>query len=65
KVQSMKLLLLIKKELIMQNNYVKELAIKTYQEDLQKEYVRSKARPFHAPSFIGGVLLSVVLVGLF
>ncbi|CDT71277.1 hypothetical protein [Vibrio coralliirubri] len=49
----------------MQNNYVKELAIKTYQEDLQKEFVRSKAQPFHAPSFIGGVLLSVVLVGLF
>ena len=49
----------------MQNNYVKELAVKTYQEDLQKEYVKSKARPFHAPSFIGCILLSVVLVGLF
>ncbi|WP_017109490.1 hypothetical protein [Vibrio tasmaniensis] len=49
----------------MQNNYVKELAVKTYQEELQKEYVKSKARPFRAPSFIGGILLSVVLVGLF
>ncbi|MEC7309715.1 hypothetical protein L4C44_06515 [Vibrio satsumensis] len=49
----------------MQNNYVKELAVKTYQEELQIEYVKSKARPFHAPSFIGGVLMSVVLVGLF
>ncbi|CAK3744629.1 hypothetical protein [Vibrio crassostreae] len=49
----------------MQNNYVKELAVKIYQEELQKEYVKSKARPFHAPSFIGGILLSVVLVGLF
>ncbi|MEZ8043195.1 hypothetical protein AB6C46_07615 [Vibrio sp. 10N.237.312.C02] len=49
----------------MQNNYVKELAVKTYQEELQKEYVKSKVRPFHGPSFIGGVLLSVVLVGLF
>ncbi len=49
----------------MQNNYVKELAVKTYQEELQKEYVKSKARPFHAPSFIGGILLLVVLVGLF
>ncbi|MEZ8019597.1 hypothetical protein ACED63_14380 [Vibrio splendidus] len=49
----------------MQNNYVKELAVKTYQEDLQKEYVRSKARLFDAPSFISGVLLSVLLVGLF
>ncbi|WP_200905020.1 hypothetical protein [Vibrio splendidus] len=49
----------------MQNNYVKELAVKTYQEDLQKEYVRSKTRPFDAPSFISGVLLSVLLVGLF
>ncbi|WP_176679552.1 MULTISPECIES: hypothetical protein [unclassified Vibrio] len=49
----------------MQNNYVKELAVKTYQEELQKEYVKSQARPFHAPSFIGGILLSVVLVGLF
>ncbi len=49
----------------MQNNYVKELAVKTYQEDLKKEYVKSKARPFHAPSFICGVLLSVVLVEVF
>ncbi|CDT30683.1 hypothetical protein VCR4J2_370033 [Vibrio coralliirubri] len=49
----------------MQNNYVKELAVKTYQEDLEKEYIKSRARPFHAPSFISGVLLSVVLVGLF
>ena len=49
----------------MQNNYVKELAVKTYQEELQKEYVKSKARPFHAPSFVGGILLSVVLVSLF
>ncbi|MEZ9018890.1 hypothetical protein AB6E79_18370 [Vibrio lentus] len=49
----------------MQNNYVKELAVKTYQEELQKEYVKSKAHPFHAPSFIGGIMLSVVLVGLF
>ena len=49
----------------MQNNYAKELAVKTYQEGLQKEYVKSKARPFHAPSFIVGILLSVVLVGLF
>ncbi|MGF1817312.1 hypothetical protein, partial [Vibrio splendidus] len=62
---SLKLLLLIEKELIMQNNYVRELAVKTYQEDLQKEYVKSKARPFHAPSFIGCILLSVVLAGLF
>ncbi|MEL0610849.1 MULTISPECIES: hypothetical protein [Vibrio] len=49
----------------MQNNYVKELAVKTYQEDLEKEFVKSQARPFHTPSFIGGVLLSVILVGLF
>ncbi|MCG9642357.1 hypothetical protein L1D22_21185 [Vibrio sp. Isolate34] len=49
----------------MQNNYVKELAVKTYQEELQIEYVKSKVLPFHTPSFIGGVLLSVVLVGLF
>lgn len=62
---NLKLLLLIKKELIMQNNYVKELAVKTYQEDLEKEYVKSRSMPFHAPSFISGVLLSVVLVGLF
>ncbi|MEZ8390210.1 hypothetical protein AB4116_01355 [Vibrio splendidus] len=49
----------------MQNNYVKELAVKTYQEELEKEYIKSRARPFHAPSFISGVLLSVLLVGLF
>lgn len=49
----------------MQNNYVKELAVKTYQEELQEEYVKSKNRQFHAPSFIGGILLSVVLVGVF
>ncbi|MEZ9520114.1 hypothetical protein AB4155_11405 [Vibrio splendidus] len=49
----------------MQNNYVKELAVKTYQEELEKEYIKSRVRPFHAPSFISGVLLSVLLVGLF
>ncbi|WP_215403975.1 hypothetical protein [Vibrio gigantis] len=49
----------------MQNNYVKELAVKTYQEDLQIEYVKSKVRPFHAPSFLSGALLSMAVMGLF
>lgn len=26
----------------MHNNYIKELAVKSYQEDLQKEYYRAK-----------------------
>ena len=35
----------------MQNNYIKALAVKTYQEELTREYVISKKRPFHPPSF--------------
>ncbi|MCG7498263.1 hypothetical protein MHO82_15450 [Vibrio sp. Of7-15] len=49
----------------MQNNYVKELAIKTYQEEPKKMYVEAKYQTFHTLSFVGGMLLSVGLVGLF
>ncbi|MEZ9074522.1 hypothetical protein AB4499_03105 [Vibrio cyclitrophicus] len=49
----------------MQNNYVKELAVKTYQEEITRESMKAKVQSFHAPSFFGGVLFSVILVGLF
>ncbi|MGF1756210.1 hypothetical protein L4C33_21805 [Vibrio makurazakiensis] len=48
----------------MQNNYVKELAIKSYQEDLAREYYKGNKRPFHPPSFISGILVSVLIIGL-
>lgn len=48
----------------MQNNYVKELSVKTYQEAIEREAVKSKVRPFHAPSFLSGVLLSMAVMGL-
>ena len=49
----------------MQNNYVKELAVKTYQEEIARESMKAKVQSFHAPSYFGGVLFSVILVGLF
>lgn len=47
----------------MQNNYVKELAIKSYQEEAQKEYYRTPSESFHAPSFMIGILASSILMG--
>ncbi|WP_439147814.1 hypothetical protein [Vibrio sp.] len=47
----------------MQNNYVKELSVKTYQEAIEREAIKSKVRPFHAPSFFSGAL-SAAAVGL-
>lgn len=48
----------------MQNNYIKELAVKSYQEDLQKEYYRAKQRTWHFPSFVSGILLTLVVSGM-
>ena len=48
----------------MQNNYVKELSVKTYQEAIEREAVQSKVRPFHALSFFGGALFSMTVMGL-
>ena len=48
----------------MQNNYVKELSVKTYQEAIEREAVKSKVRPFHALSFFSGVLFSMTVMGL-
>ena len=48
----------------MQSNYVKELSVKTYQEAIEREVVKSKVRPFHAPSFFSGALLSMAVMGL-
>ncbi|MGF1749053.1 hypothetical protein [Vibrio cionasavignyae] len=49
----------------MQNNYVKELATKTFQEDIAKEYHRAQRRSFHSPSFIAGLFAAVIMVNLF
>ncbi len=48
----------------MQSNYVKELSVKTYQEAIEREVVKSKVRPFHAPSFFSGALLSMAVMGI-
>ena len=48
----------------MQSNYVKELSVKTYQEAIEREVVKSKVRPFLAPSFFSGALLSMAVMGL-
>lgn len=49
----------------MQNNYIKELATKSYQEEIQKEYYSSQRVSFHTPSFLVGSLMSIVLLNLF
>lgn len=49
----------------MQNNYVKALATKTFQEDIAKEVQRAQQRPFHSPSFIAGLFTAVIVVNLF
>ncbi|MCG9630356.1 hypothetical protein [Vibrio sp. Isolate30] len=46
----------------MQNNYIKALAVKTYQEELTREYVISKKRPFHPPSFTFGFIIALLLI---
>ena len=48
----------------MQSTYIKQLAIKTYQEDLQKEYYRSRRQSFHMPSFAGGIIVSIFVIAL-
>jgi len=52
-------------EQIMQNGYVKELATKTYQEELTREYYKGNARRFHSPSFIVGIFITLAVNGLF
>jgi len=49
----------------MQNGYVKELATKTYQEELTREYYKGNARRFHSPSFIVGIFITLAVNGLF
>lgn len=49
----------------MQNNYIKELASKSYQEELAREYITLQKHTFHYPSFFTGLISAVFLVGLF
>lgn len=49
----------------MQNNYIRELAIKSYQEEIIREYINSTKRTFHYPSFFSGLIAAVFLVGFF
>lgn len=46
----------------MQNNYVKALAIKTYQEQPQIECSRVTRLTFHTPSFLIGMLPAVLIM---
>ncbi len=46
----------------MQNSYIKQLAIKSYQEDLAKEYHQTRSQRFHAPSFVVGILVSAIFL---
>ncbi|CAG9296466.1 hypothetical protein CEDIAZO_01617 [Celerinatantimonas diazotrophica] len=46
----------------MQNNYIKELAKKTFQEAPAIEYCPSRKRYLHLPSFLIGVISSVLLI---
>ena len=48
----------------MQNDYVRELSVKTYQEAIEREAVKSKVRPFHALIFFSGALFSMTIMGL-
>ncbi len=45
----------------MQNTYIKELAKKSFQEEPQKEYDSSSKRGFHPPSFLVGLIVSLLL----
>jgi len=47
----------------MHNNYIKELAVKSYQEDLQKEYYQAMQQTWHLPSFMLGIVLSQLIFG--
>ena len=49
----------------MQNDYIKALAVKTYQEERTREYVISKKRLFHPPSFTFGFIVALMFVQLF
>jgi hypothetical protein len=49
----------------MQNNYVKELATKSYQEEPSKEYKSTQKRPFYSPTVFAVLLLSGLFINLF
>lgn len=49
----------------MQNDYIKALAVKTYQEERTREHVISKKRPFHPSSFTFGFIVALMFVQLF
>ena len=46
----------------MQNTYIKELAIKSYQEERAIEYAASKKQPFHPPSFTFGFIIAILFI---
>lgn len=49
----------------MQNNYVKELATKSFQEEMSREYKASKKQSFHLSSFVAGLFSAVLLISMF
>jgi len=46
----------------MHNNYIKQLAIKTFQEPPMREYRKTKGRHFHFRSFCVGVAASTMVL---
>ncbi|MFZ3463293.1 hypothetical protein [Vibrio harveyi] len=48
----------------MQNDYIKELAVKSYQEERQKEYFRAKQQKWHVSSFVSGIVVTLVVSGM-
>ena len=45
----------------MQNDYIKELSKKTFQEGPVLEYQSMPKRQFHVPSFFSGLLAAVII----
>lgn len=49
----------------MQNDYVKALATKTFQEEIPHQPYRRQVRVIHTPSFLFGFTLSALLIGFY
>ncbi|USD33504.1 MULTISPECIES: hypothetical protein [Vibrio] len=45
----------------MQNDYIKELSKKTFQEEPALEFQSMPKRQFHVPSFFSGLLVAVII----
>lgn len=48
----------------MHNTYIKELAVKSYQEEMPTQVYRHKQSRWHLPSFVAGLLMTLVINNL-